>query len=639
MNSGASVAPPVKAFRCCGLSIDALATWGRYLLLGFAIFVAKLWVIRQYGSSVPQLDQWSGEAWKLYKPYLEGTLSFSDLFAPHNEHRIFFSRLLFLLLLKANGLWEPLLQLVVQAALHSMAIVLFVSLCGRGLSGTARVLLILVTSLLWLLPFGWENTLVGFQSQFYFIALFGMLAVWGCWRFETLSPGWWGALLACVCSLFTMASGLFVPVACGFVVVARLWTEPGQWLRQIIGLALLVGLAVWGYELVPVALRQGQYRAESAGQLISALLTVLSWPCGGRWPCLIVQAPLVLLGITLFRQRVPVRDAAWLPLALGVWGWIQALATAYGRANLTLLAPRYLDTFCLTLCASLAGLLVWAAHFTPPARQKRNLGFVILWTVVIVFGATRYFIRDTSEGLITARDLTAQQEATVKAYLESHDEKLLGEKPIPFPEAALLKEWLDDTTLAEIMPTRLRPALHSSREMTGFSTRSYFRNGGIAPPDNPHYWSSYGPDFGVAQRSQIELKFGGVNKTRWLEVFVSGEPAAQNMSLVLTDKNGRIHNLAPLFNPGMDWKSKLIKLPPGNFTLSAQDNSETAWLAFSNPREVGWLSATTERVAAFILEIVAPLLAACLMALLVLVMLGMLPSKVGVFLTLMFTGR
>ncbi len=417
MNSGATVAFPAKDYRFCGLSTDVLATCGRYSLLGFVIFVAKLWVIRQYGSSVPQLDQWSGEAWKLYKPYLEGGLSLSNLFAAHNEHRILFSRLLFLLLLKANGLWEPLLQLVIHAALHSAVIVLFISLCCRALSGPQRVLLILVTTPLWLLPFGWENTLVGFQSQFYFVAFFGTLSLWSCWRFETLSLGWCACLRSPVlCSLFTMASGLFSRprVACGFVLAARLWMQPTQWLRQLIGLALLVALAVWGFELVPVDLREGQYRATSFWQLIGALLTVLSWPCGGSWAFVILQAPFILLGFALFRQRITVRDASWLPLALGAWGWIQALATAYGRANLTLLAPRYLDTFCLTLYASFACLLIWAARFTPPSRQGRNLGIVILWTMMAALGATRHFVTHTSEELLTARDLTSQQEATVK---------------------------------------------------------------------------------------------------------------------------------------------------------------------------------------------------------------------------------
>jgi len=623
------------------MSPAALATLGRYILLGFAIFAVKLWVIRQYGSSVPQLDQWSGEAWKLYKPYLEGTLSWSDLFAPHNEHRIFFSRLLFLGLLKANGLWEPLLEMVVDAALHATVIVFFVALCSRALSGPHRVLLILVTSPLWLLPFGWENTLVGFQSPFYLVAFFGSLSLLLCWRFETLTLGWFACLLTCVCSLFSLANGLFVPIACGFILAARLWIQPAQWLRQIVGLALLVALAVWGYELVPVELRAGQYRATSLVQLLGTLCMTLSWPCGGSWAFLILQAPFVLLGLALFRQRVPVRDVAWLPLALGAWGCIQALATAYGRANLTPLTSRYLDTFCLTLCASLACLLVWTVRFAPPLQQKRHAAFIGVWALTCVWGAGHHFASHTSDELLTARDLTAMQEATVKTYLESHDAGLLTTKPIPFPEAEPLKGWLDDPTLTAIMPARLRPVLRSSRQMTGdgFSSRSYFRNGGIAPPENPRYWSSYGPDLGLAQRSQIELKFGGASKTRWLEVYVSGEPSAQSMSLAITDKSGRTHNLAPFFNPGMAWKSQLIKIPAGSFVLQAKDDSATNWLAFSNPREVGWLSAAVERFSTFVLEWITPCVAACLVLPMVFALLGMRRTRAVALLALVFIGR
>jgi hypothetical protein len=627
------------------MRLNRWANLSRWLLLFFAIFAAKLWVIRQYGSSVPQMDQWSGEAWKLYKPYLEGKLAFADLFAAHNEHRIFFSRLLYLLLLKANGLWEPLLQMVVQAAMHAAAIAFYFSPCSRSLSGRQRVLLLLATSPLWLLPFGWENTLIGFQSPFYFVALFGILSLWLCWRFETLSLGWWLCPLTCVCALFNMAGGLFVPVACAFFMVVRIWNEPKQWLRQLIGLALLAGLAVWGFELVPVELRNGQYKASSLGQLLGAWFTTLSWPCGGAWAFLILQAPFVLLGIALFRRRVASHDPAWLPLALGMWGWVQALATAYGRANLTLLAPRYLDTFCLTLIASLACLMIWALRFCPSSNQKRSTGLIGLWIVALTFGALRYFAHETSDALLTARDLTSQQEATVKAYLESHDASLLTERPIPFPDAAELKTWLDDPVLAAIMPARLRPALHSSRQMSGdgFGTRSYFRNGGISPPDGLHYWSSYGFDVGPTQRAQMELKFGGANKPRWLEIFVSGEPGAKNMALELTDKNGQVHNLAPFFDPGMEWKSELVKIPPGSFTLSAKDDSDTAWLAFSNPREVGWLSTWVERISGVILEWIVPGVMALIAAWLALFWIGppegLNRSKTADLLSRIFTGR
>ena len=52
--------------------------------------------------------------------------------------------------------------------------------------------------------FGWENALWGFQSQFYFLLLFSLLAI--CLlRNKPLSLPWLGGLFAGICALFTMA--------------------------------------------------------------------------------------------------------------------------------------------------------------------------------------------------------------------------------------------------------------------------------------------------------------------------------------------------------------------------------------------------------------------------------------------------
>jgi len=67
------------------------------------LFGAKLWLIDHYGNPTPFWDQWDGEAANLYAPFLEGTLRFQDLFAAHNEHRIFTTRLLSLAELKPTA--------------------------------------------------------------------------------------------------------------------------------------------------------------------------------------------------------------------------------------------------------------------------------------------------------------------------------------------------------------------------------------------------------------------------------------------------------------------------------------------------------------------------------------------------------
>ena len=108
------------------------------LFLCAAVFLvstgARWWLIGRFGTDLPYLDQWDAEARFLYKPYFEDSLAPGAWFAAHNEHRIFFSRLLGLGLLLVNGQWDARLQMVVNAALYAtVAGALFV-LLSRGRS-------------------------------------------------------------------------------------------------------------------------------------------------------------------------------------------------------------------------------------------------------------------------------------------------------------------------------------------------------------------------------------------------------------------------------------------------------------------------------------------------------------------------
>jgi hypothetical protein len=150
---------------------------------------------------------------------------------------------------------------------------------------------------------------------------------------------------------------------------------------------------------------------------------------------------------------------------------------------------------------------------------------------------------------------------------------------------------LDDPTIASVLPTSLRAPLSSSREMTenAFFTRSYFELGGNPPPGQPRYWSSYGPE-GTQHRGKMELTFPNANQSRWVEIFVAGSPNAPGMSIRLIDRQGRTQSLAGSGEPGNDWQSVVVKVPPGKFTVQVQDDSPDHWLAVTNPREVGPLS-------------------------------------------------
>ena len=76
---------------------------GALLGLFLCVLGAKFWLIGTYGSPTPFWDQWDAEATVVYLPWTNGSLSLSNLFAPHNEHRILWTRALGLLELQLNG--------------------------------------------------------------------------------------------------------------------------------------------------------------------------------------------------------------------------------------------------------------------------------------------------------------------------------------------------------------------------------------------------------------------------------------------------------------------------------------------------------------------------------------------------------
>ena len=74
-------------------------------------------VINHDGNSTPFWDEWDGDAANLLLPYLRGNLALGDLFSRHNEHIIFFTRLLTLAIFTLSGYWDVILQMIANAFL------------------------------------------------------------------------------------------------------------------------------------------------------------------------------------------------------------------------------------------------------------------------------------------------------------------------------------------------------------------------------------------------------------------------------------------------------------------------------------------------------------------------------------------
>ena len=151
----------------------------RWLALFFIVCGVRLSFVDIYGSAMPLLDQWDDEAARTFKPYLEGTLGWTQLFATHNEHRPVIPRLLALSLLILNGQWDARLQMAVNALLAA-AVAVVVAAVAERLVGARHCTAVAAVVGCWsCLPYAWENTTSAFQSSFYFLVGFSVLAIWG----------------------------------------------------------------------------------------------------------------------------------------------------------------------------------------------------------------------------------------------------------------------------------------------------------------------------------------------------------------------------------------------------------------------------------------------------------------------------
>ena len=85
--------------------------WFALLILSTIPAIVILALIFRYGVNVPYFDQWDCEG-KLFKKFWEHQLTWGDFWEQHNEHRMFFPKLIYLALAYATH-WNVIAELIV----------------------------------------------------------------------------------------------------------------------------------------------------------------------------------------------------------------------------------------------------------------------------------------------------------------------------------------------------------------------------------------------------------------------------------------------------------------------------------------------------------------------------------------------
>lgn len=413
------------------------------LLVSIVTFILLIKIrahaIACYGVELPFWDQWDGEVLRLYYTFLDGNLGIKDFFLPANEHRIFYTRVLNLLVFIYNDNTLSCLDVMyVQNWVMCFSISILIFLINLD---KFRWLPSMFLFVVYSLPMCWENQFWGNQSQFYFLILFLILGLWYAASEEV------SVLLVSLFSVLAVASmgtAFLIPVIASFHCFIRwalniknkIWMYKGIWFLLLGGILTQV---IWHNPA------HKELRANSFNQFFEGLKEYLCWP-GMPFPfigfislCLFI----LLLGIKLFRNE------NWTKLEVFSCMFIffvYAIGVMGSFARVGGIAIRYHDYLLL----GLFGMVLFATcqferknkHYFEKIIRLSSFGIVIIVMTSVMSLAHITGIQAWQRNqafkhargiILTALSIKSQGAEVVKDYL-------LKQPVIVFPDHILLAE-------------------------------------------------------------------------------------------------------------------------------------------------------------------------------------------------------
>lgn len=436
---------------------------------GLLALGARLCLARGHVSWAPFLDQWGAELQGVVAPLGHLNLGAGELFAGNNEHRVFLTRSLALLVTLVNGAWDNRPMAVANYLLESAAIA-WVALLAWSYLGWARGSVVAAAALLpMFLVCGWESMMWSNQTQFVFMAFGSVfaLSLYDSPSLRTLAG--WGALAAGLLTLGSMASGFLAPVCMAATALALAYVGRTGW-RPVAGYcAVCLALAAVGWmSRAPCPVLDNLY-AKGPADWLKAFAAYAAWPLPANVLGLAaLWLPWAVLLARALRRR-PLHPFAPFALGLGLWVLLQACAVAYARAWLSgLVSSRYTEFLGWGVVANAAAIAIAIAG-PGEGRAARRAGWalVALWLGCVGgFEAWRsaavyrpYFESYTA--------YTREHEQRMGTFMRTGDAGVITREEfphIPHYSAKLIVAMLSDAQVQPLLPGPLRRDLVRDRE-------------------------------------------------------------------------------------------------------------------------------------------------------------------------------
>ena len=389
--------------------------------------------VRAFGVNVVFADAW--DMVLVFHKFFSGRLTFADLYAQHNEHRMFFPKgaeLLLGLLTRYNNVAE---MYVVVSCFLITAVVLLVAF--RREIGLPLIFFVPVALLIFSFR-QYENMLFGFQISFAFTQTFGVLALY----LLSSSRGNFGAyafaaaLGSATIASFSTAQGLLVWPAGLLGLLLGSGARPGK--KVLLGLWGLVGVAEWVAYFVdyhtprghPPLLDALDHIGTAPGHFLTLLGSALFWqPEHAYEGGLVIGCLALAMFLATYGRGVLRQHPFWISL---LFYSLLILATiTLGRSGmfgvLQATASRY-TTFSVLAVASIYALLAKMV-FATTASVLRTVLLLALFGIILLSAGVSY--RDGIE-VGRAQEVSTERAAHVlETYRSQPDARLVALYPRP----------------------------------------------------------------------------------------------------------------------------------------------------------------------------------------------------------------
>lgn len=358
-----------------------------------------------FGINVVFWDQW--ELVTLIEKMYTGHITFGDIFAQHNEHRILFPRIIMLALADITH-YNTIAEMYFSWILVIFTLI-FIFIIFKKDHGNSPSTWMMFVPIAWLM-FSFrqlENILWGWQIQIYLAALGIILSIYFLERSEKINVIFFMAIASGLVSSFSFANGLVVWFAgIVFIILTEKNNKKTLLAVWIFFTILTFILYFYGFQR-PVAHPDPLFALKNPSVGIQYFLAAMGSPLAFEkyWAIIVGSLFSILTGIILVHMRsnrtLLHNNAKW--IALIVFSVISAILMTIGRAGFGVeqaLSSRYV-TF--TQLAFIGSYCILLNIQNKSINKKENQRFFVMLFVLISLIISGIFVGYT-EGYKMAED-------------------------------------------------------------------------------------------------------------------------------------------------------------------------------------------------------------------------------------------